>query len=192
MKRSRKRSRTRKAARKSSPKRPARIRANVPRTAKQFFATPAAFQDTWTSVTHVISKMRADRVSLREASREFGLDPRVVARLGKSALRKRSNGQYAAKHSDKLLRILAVPTPDGVREVAMRDSLQATQLGRYWAAVQKYLQTGDTTELKKFKRRRIVSADGKRIRLITNPEQLSQLGHAGVLSFESLYASVSR
>src|SRR6185437_2100949 len=63
-------------------------KTNVPRTAKQFFAKPKDFQDTWTRVTHVISKMRADRVSLREASREFGVEPRIVARLGKCALRK--------------------------------------------------------------------------------------------------------
>lgn len=132
--------------------------------------------------------MRADRVSLREASREFGLDPHVVARLGKSALRKRKNGQYVAKRSDKLLRILAVPTPNGVREVAIRDSRQATQLAKYWAAVQKYLQTGNALVLAKFRRKRITDASGKKIPLVLDTAALDQLGSAGVLSFESLYA----
>ena len=154
----------------------------------QFFASPKSFQDTWTAVTHLISKMRADRVSLRRASREFDLDPRIVTRLAKSALRKRKNGQYVAKPSDKLLRILAVPTPDGVREVAIRDSKQATQLGKYWAAVQKYLQTGDDSALKKFRRKRITDANGKNIPLVRDTAVLDQLGSAGVLSFESLYA----
>ena len=163
----------------------------IPRTAKQFFAKSRDFQETWTAVTHVISKMRSDRVSLRAASREFGLNPRVVARLGKSALRKHKNGQYVAKGSDKLLRILAVPTPDGVREVAIRDSRQATQLARYWAVVQKYLQTGDDSALKKFNRKRITDASGKKIPLVLDTAALDQLGSAGVLSFESLYADVA-
>lgn len=166
-----------------------KTKASIPRTAKQFFAEPKRFQDTWTAVTHVVSKMRADRVSLREASREFGLDPRVVARLGKSALRKRKNGKYFAKRSDKLLRILAVPTVDGVREVALRDSRQATQLGKYWVAVAKYLQTGDDKGLKKFRRKRITDSSGKKIPLIVDTAALDQLGSAGVLSFESLYAT---
>jgi hypothetical protein len=69
----------------------------VPRTKKQFFAMPKAFQDRWIRVTRAVSKTRSDHVSLREASREFGRGPRTVARLGKSALRKRKNGKYVAK-----------------------------------------------------------------------------------------------
>ncbi|MGB6821175.1 MAG: hypothetical protein WBE21_03770 [Candidatus Acidiferrales bacterium] len=154
---------------------------------------PKAFQDMWVRVTHVVSKMRADRVSLPEASREFGLDPRVVARLGKSALRKRKNGQYAAKRTDRLLRILAIPAPDekgGKREIAIRDSRQATFLGRYWAAVQKYLQTGDSSALNKFRGKRITDASGKRVPLLTDLTELDRLGSAGVWSFESIYAQV--
>jgi len=142
-------------------------------------------------VTHTISRMRADRVSLREASREFGLDPRVVKRLGNSALRKRVNGQYVAKRSDKLLRILAIPTADGVREIAIRDSRQATSLGKYWVAVQKYLQTGDASALKKFRRTRITDVSRRRVPLIIDQTELDRLGSAGVLSFESLYAKVA-
>jgi hypothetical protein len=168
-----------------------KARLVAPRTAKQFFASSKAFQDTWTAVTHTISKMRADRMSLRKASGEFGLDPRLVARLGKSALRKRKNGQYVARRGDKLLRILAVPTPDGVREVATRDSKEATQLGKYWAAVQKYLQTGNESGLKKFRRKRITDASGKKIPLVLDTALLDQLGSAGVLSFESLYAKTA-
>lgn len=166
---------------------PARKR-HGPRTAKQFFRKPQEFQETWTAVTHVISKMRSDRASLRKASREFELDPRVVSRLGKSALRKRKNGQYVAKRKDTLLRILAIPTADGVREIAVRDSRQATILGKYWAAIQKYLQTGEDSALKKIRRKRITDASGKKIPLVLDTAVLDQLGSAGVLSFESLYA----
>lgn len=168
-----------------------RIRIVTPRTARRFFANSAEFQDTWTRVTHAISKMRAERVSLRVASREFGLDPRLVVRLGKSALRKRKNGQYVAKRADSLLRILAIPTSDGVREITIRDSRQATILGKYWAAVAKYLQTGDASGLKKVRRKHITDASRKRVPLIIDQTELDRLGSAGVLSFESLYAEVA-
>lgn len=168
-----------------------RVRVVAPRTAKQFFAKPQDFQETWTTVTHVISKMRGDHLSLRQASREFNLDPRVVTHLGKSALRKRKNGQYVAKRSDKLLRILAIPTPDGVREIAIRDSRQATSLGKYWAAVAKYLQTGNASGLEKFRRKRVTDANRRRVPLIVDQTELDRLGSAGVLSFESLYAKVA-
>ena len=138
--------------------------------------------------------MRAERVSLRATSREFGLDPRIVARLGKSALRKRKNGQDAAKPKDKLLRILAVPLAegmDGKREVATRDSREASILGKFWAAVQKYLQTGDSSALKKLRRKYVIDASGKRIPLLKDLAELDRLGSAGVLSFESLYAEVA-
>ena len=154
---------------------------------------PKASQDTWVKVTHVVSKMRADHVSLPAASREFGLDPRVVARLGKSALRKRKNGQHIAKPYDRLLRILAIPAPGekgGKREIAVRDSRQATILGKYWAAVQKYLRTGDSAALNKFRGKRITDASGKRLPLLTDLTELDRLGSAGVWSFESIYAQV--
>lgn len=176
---------------KRKQRQPKRLRRNkpvAPRTAKEFFAMPERSQDRWTRVTHVVSKMRTDAVSLRQASREFGLDPRTVLRLSRPALRKRANGRYVAKGGDRLLRVLVVPTPEGLREVAMRDSRQASQLARYSAAVDRYLETGDDTALRKFRRKRITDASGTRIPLLTDLNELDRLGSAGVLSFESLYA----
>src|SRR5580692_4665675 len=86
--------------------RPARRKSIAPRTAKEFFAKPKPFQDRWTRATHVISKMRADGISLRRAARAFGLRPDVVLQLASPALRKRPNGRYAAKANDRLLRVL--------------------------------------------------------------------------------------
>jgi len=189
--------RTRKAKRQRAAKRHTRTRRAAlhvaPRTAKQFFAKSKEAQGEWNDVAHVISQMRANRVSLTQAAIEVGIDPRVVARLGKSALRKRKNGQYVAKRTDTLLRILAIPTSDGLREIVTRDSRQAMQLGKYWSAVQKYLQTGNASHLEKFSRKRktIKDASGKKIRLILDTAVLDQLGSAGALSFESFYAQTA-
>jgi hypothetical protein len=159
----------------------------IPRTSNQFFALSKLAQDEWTRATHVISKMRADGISLRRAARAFGLRPDVVLQLASPALRKRANGRYAAKANDRLLRVLAIPTKRGTGEIAVRDSRQATQLSEYWLAVHAYLQTGDASSIKTFRGKRITDANGKQVRLVTDLKELDRLGSAGVLSFESIY-----
>ena len=171
--------------------RPAKARHPAPRTAEQYSALPERTQDIWNRVAHVVSKMRADGLSLRQASREFELDPRTVLRWGGPALRKRRNGRYAAKASDRLLRLLMVPTHKGPREIAVRDSRQASQLAEYWDAVHKYLETGAASALRKFRGKRITEASGTQVPLLTDVVELDRLGSAGVLSFESLYARVA-
>jgi hypothetical protein len=159
----------------------------IPRTAEEYFAMSERSQDRWTRATHVIAKMRKDQSSLVEASREYRMTPRAVRGLAKSALRKRPNGRFAARSIDHLLRVLLIPTSSGLQEIAVRDSRQATLLGEYWAAVQRYLETGEATALRKFRRKTITDANGKRIRLIKDLAELDKLGSAGVLSFESIY-----
>jgi len=159
----------------------------APRTAKQYFAMPERSRDIWNRVTHVVSKMRADKLSLQQTSREFGLDPHTVLGLVRPTLRKNKSGRYAAKRSDKLLRVLVVPTPEGLRETTTRDSRQASLVGEYGAAVEKYLRTGDASTLERFRRKRVIDASRKRIPLLTDLDELDRQASAGVLSFESLY-----
>jgi len=159
----------------------------APRTAAEFFALPEDLQDRWIRVANVVSKVRADGVSLARASREFELDPRMVVRLGGSALRKRANGRYAAKPSDRLLRVLVVLTPDGPQEIALRDSPQASQVAEHWDAVQRHLQKGDDSALPRFRSVRITDVNDVQVRLLTDVEEIDRFG-SGVLSFESLYA----
>jgi lambda repressor-like predicted transcriptional regulator len=162
-----------------------------PTTSKQYFSLPDVQQETWNRVVHVIAKMRADGASLTQASREFGLDPRVVRNRAGSALRKTKGGRYAARKSDKLLRVLVVPSPQGLTEVAVRGSEIASKIAEYNDAVQRYLRTGDASRLKKFRRMKLVNEKGERIKLITDLTELQKLGSAGVLSFESLYRSAA-
>jgi hypothetical protein len=187
----RKRQQSKPTGRKDRRPRRRRDRLVAPRSLDQFLAMPEHAQDKWTRITHVISRMRAEGVSLPEGSREFGLNPRTVRRLAPSAFRKLRNGRWAARTYDRLLRVLVIPTGDGLREVAVRDSRQASLLGEYWAAVQKYLETGDASALRKIRRKTIADSDGKRVRLIKDLGQLERLGSAGVLSFESMYAKAA-
>lgn len=125
--------------------------------------------------------------SKSKASREFGLNPKVVQARAGSALRKTKNGRYVARPSDKLLRVLVIPSPQGLQEIAVRGSDVASKIAEYSDAVQKYIRTGDSSRLKKFKRLKLTDEKGQRIKLLTDLKELDKLGSAGVISFESLY-----
>lgn len=167
--------------------RPARLKRVAPRTAEEFFARSRTFQDRWTRATHVITEMRVSGISLRQAAHEFELDPKLVLRLVGPALRKRATGRYATKASDRLLRVIVIPTSDGLAEIATRDSREASKVAKYWNAIHRYLAIGDAFALGQFKGKKITDAKGTEIRLLTNLEELDRIGSAGNLSFESIY-----
>jgi len=140
------------------------------------------------SIFDCLPKLRTDGISVQEAERQFGLAPGTVAHIAGTALRKNKKRQFVARASDSLLRVLVLPTPEGLSEIALRDSRQASLVGEYWAAVQKYLETGESSPLHRFKGIHVTGEDGKEISLLTDLDELDRLGAAGVLSFESLYA----
>jgi len=153
-----------------------------------FFDQPKRIQDKWNRIVQAVSRMRADHVSLFQAAREFGVSAQEVVRLGGSALRKTPKGRYVARPTDDLLRVLSLPGKRGLREVAFDDSREASLVGRYWDAVRLYLQTGDDSALRRFRGKVALDANGSRINLMTDLDELDRLGSAGVLSFESIYA----
>jgi len=167
-----------------------RVQFKAPTTARQYYDLSEKEQETWDSVAHVISGMR-DGATLAKAAKEFNTSPGTVVELGRPALRER-NGRYFPTITDRLLRVLTILTVEGKKEIATRDSRQASLVGGHWAAVQRYLQTGDDSALRRFKGVKVTDASGKRHLLLTDLAQLNRLASAGVLSFESMYAGGSR
>jgi hypothetical protein len=168
----------------ATKKRRKHIRNRPPRTAEEFFALSRREQDRWIRKTSAITEMRKERVSRTEAAKRYRLDPNS---LPKSAVRKRQNGRYAVRARDTLLRVVVIPSEQGLAEVATRDSRQASELGRYSEAVHKYLETGDASALKQFTGRFVVDINGKQIFLMTDPAQLDRFG-GPEFSYESFYA----
>lgn len=178
------RPKTRSKKRKTQRKEP----APLPRTAEEFFTQPEEFRTDWEDMLRVLKRMRTERLSLKRAATEEDVNPRTVTRLGRQAIRKRANRSYAVTKRDSLLRVMVIPTSEGMREVSLRDSRHASLVARYSDAVQKYFRTGDASGLKKFKSRFVMDASGAKVFLLTDLADLDRLGSAGVLSFESLYA----
>jgi hypothetical protein len=179
--------------RKAGTKRPStRVKSKSvpPRTAEEFFAMPENDQEIWKNVCQAVSEVRTG-ASLRQASRKFNLDPRMVQRRAPAAIRKLKNGRWVAKPNDHLLRVLVIPTRKGLSEIGTRDSSQASLLGQYWTAVERYRDTGDASALREFRGKYIIDANRKQHRLLTDLHVLDRLGSAGVLSFETLYAKAA-
>ena len=157
-----------------------------PRTTAEYRGLSDKSKNSLDRSSRVVSKIRGDKTSCTKASREIGVSPQTVKRWAASALKKR-NGRFTAKSSDQLFRVLKIPDEKGVREIGVRGSRQATVLAEYWNALNRYLDTGRSEELERFKGVVIKGADNNEILLPTDRAQLRRLGLAGVLSFESLY-----
>jgi hypothetical protein len=132
-----------------------------------------------------------DGLSVPKASKEVGIPENTLVELGHPAFRKK-NGRYVATKTDRLLRVITILTTNGKKVIATRDSRQASMVGAHWAAVQRYLQTGDDSALLRFKGKRVTDASGKRHLLLTDLKELDRQAAAGVLSFESIYPGGAR
>jgi hypothetical protein len=109
---------------------------------------------------------------LAVAAREIGIDPRTVARhLGK-ALAKRADGKYHARPTDKISRNMTIYSQGKQTAITVADSTTASTIGQYFNAVRKYLNTGDNSDLKKFKNVTIVDSDGNKYRLETDVKKI--------------------
>lgn len=152
---------------------------------------PKRRQESQLKSARVLTTMRTENASLSRASREEGVSPATVLRHAKSALRKTAQGRYKARKSDRLLRLLVIPTPEGLAEIATLNSRAATTVGEYWNVVNAFLETGEDTDLARFHGVSIVDANGNAVPLLTDPTELERLGSAGILSFQSIYARAS-
>lgn len=123
--------------------------------------------------------------SISRAGRENGITPRTIKRHVGAALRQdRPGGRIRAMKSDKLIRHLQIPGPNGPIEITAGGSKQATEISRYKAAVNRFL-AGDAKALAPWRGKKIAGVE-----LVTEKETLKSLAHKDLLPY-SLYRSLS-
>ena len=158
-------------------------------TINQFFELSERDHDVLLAFPEALSLMREKHLSASDAARAAGISRRLLVREGRSGLQKLKNGRYVAKPNDHLFRlVIAVSKDQGTVEVATNEFREASMAGKHSAAVQRYLETGDDSGLRRLPRNYIIDAQGNRIELLVDLDELDRLGSAGELSFESLYA----
>ena len=134
-----------------------------------------------------LNMMRTKRWSLAKSAREALTTRRTMLRYVQAALSKTDSRKYAATASDRLARSLRFLTDDRQITVTVRSSRKASQIAAYWTAVDHYLKTGETDQLRKFSGRSITVGKTKHP-FITDPRILNRIASAGEVSFEDIYA----
>jgi len=117
--------------------------------------------------------LRAEHISKKTALRH----------IGKYLRRKRTRDgkvSYVPIKSEHRIRMWLL-TPHGYAPVSV-GSRSASLLGKYSAAVQKYLRTGDSSVLAPFAGKRVAGHE-----LVTDPQILLALAKAGELRLDDLY-----
>ena len=143
--------------------------------------------ETQVRVARALTLMREGH-SATPAAQQVRTTLRTMRRYGGRALRQTPSGRYAAASGDRLRRRLRMLTPAGLIAVDALGSRPASQIARYWAAVQRYLRTGDDRPLRAFRGKR-VGRGRQSVPYVTDLPTLERLEHAGEVLFEDLYES---
>jgi len=123
--------------------------------------------------------------SISRAARENGVTLRTIKRYaGAALLQERPGGRIRATDSDRLVRYLQIPGPNGPREISVRGSKAASEVANYKAAVNRFLR-GDRNALAKWRGKKIAG-----IELITDGKVLVDQADKGQLPY-ALYRSLS-
>lgn len=153
-----------------------RRRNAVPRRKREMLARDRALK--------ALSAMR-HRVTLSRAARDNGVTIRTIKRyVGSALVQGRPGGRIRATKSDRLVRYLQIPGPDGPRDITVRGSKAASEFANYKAAINRLLR-GDRNAMAPWHGRRIAG-----IELITDTKTLVEQAPKEILPY-SLYCSLS-
>jgi hypothetical protein len=118
-----------------------------------------------------------DRISLKRATKEIGLDTESVKQHIRSAIYKRK-GRLRAKRFDKIQREMNIYEKGRIKSIVVINSRDASLIGKYYNDVKKALETNDEKILRKYKRRIVKDAKSKKHRLETRLEKIFEIEEA--------------
>ena len=156
---------------------PARTRALHSSSDRAFEANNRAF--------HAIARMRRDGLSLIAAAREESTTPATVRKYLPAAIRKSKAGKWVATKSDRYIRIVSLPGPNGPVTVRARGSEEARVASNYLASLTRWARKEKVYELAPFHGKKIGDHE-----LITASSALRPMRDAGLLQLDTLYASL--
>lgn len=160
---------------------PARKQAPSIGSPRVLAALTSAQHDARARALEALSRMRTQRLSLSAAARESGTTRATVRRYAGAALT-RNGARYAATPADRLYRRMVVLTPEGRREVDVRSSRKASQVGAHWNAVDRYLRTGDGNALRRFGGKSVGGYE-----FASTTDQAEQFARTGELAIQDIY-----
>jgi hypothetical protein len=121
----------------------------------------------------ILSEMREGK-SLTRASKEIGLDREIVKQHIKSTIYKRKR-RWRAREFDKIQRGMNIYERGRIKSIVVTNSKDASLIGKYYNDVKKALETGDESILRKYKKKVIRDAKGKKHKLETRLEKILEI-----------------
>ena len=131
---------------------------------------PKLHKKSWNKLTPRQKSIRIKSLEVLVQSRKTKKLPRVIAREHSISFRtvqnhtnafKKVNGKWVPKKFDKVPRSMLISEKGKLQSVEISDSRHAKTIGRYHNAVKFYLDTGDSSKLKKFSKKKIRDSNGK-------------------------------
>ena len=133
-------------------------------------------------VAAVLARMRKRGESLSKAARAEHSTPQTVRKFVGSQLRRSRSGRYSPTSSDRLKREINVFGADGYEPVTVGSSKQARLASEHLIAINRFLRTGDTKQLKPFRNKRIAGVE-----LLTDPNRIREFAEADLVKLDGLY-----
>ena len=124
----------------------------------------------------VLNEIR-DGKSLIKACKELGISSKT-ARINLGSFIYKIKRRWRAKKFDRIQRRMNIYENGRIKSIIVTNSKDASLIGKYFNDVKKALETGDESILKKYKRRYIVDAKGKRHKLETRLEKIYEIEEA--------------
>lgn len=118
----------------------------------------------------VLRLMRRGK-SLTSATKDTGFSKFLSQKHLGRYIRKKS-GRYLPTITDSIQRSMQIYENGRINSIIVTNSRDASTIGEYFANVRKALETGDDSYLKKFKKKTITDANGKKHKLKTNLEKI--------------------
>jgi DNA-binding CsgD family transcriptional regulator len=138
------------------------------------------WSETHKRALRVLALMRHGH-SLAEATRLEHIKPDTFRRhVGGAVRQERANGRIRVAPTDRLVRHMNVPGPNGPIAVSPRGIKQAREFSQYANAVLHYKRTGDPTRLLRFEGRTFVTSGGQVVPFMTDRDSLIRVAQAGL------------
>ena len=131
---------------------------------------PKLHKKPWNKLTPRQKSTRVKSLAVITQSKKTKKTPSVIAREHNISFKtvqnhtnafKKVNGKWVPKRFDKVSRSMLIAENGKLQSVQTSDSRHARTIARYHNAVKFYLDTGDSSKLKKFSKRKIKDSDGK-------------------------------
>ena len=106
----------------------------------------------------VITQAKKTNKTVSVIAKEHSISFRTVQNHSNAF--KKVNGKWIPKRFDKVSRSMLISEKGKLQSIEISDSRHARTIGRYHNAVKHYLDTGDSSKLKKFSKRKIKDSDG--------------------------------